>query len=89
MLDTVLQMLTEHPLERLKWRVCREFGVLPGAEAARQLTDYDYICCGVNLLLDKRMRELAERYKDRICGWEVTNELLLSPVYYPQDYRTN
>lgn len=60
MLDTVLQMLTEHPLERLKWRVCREFGVLPGAEAARQLTDYDYICCGANLLLDKRMREAAE-----------------------------
>ena len=60
MLDTVLRMLAEHPMERLKWRVCREFGVLPGSETARQLTDYDYVCCGANLLLDKRAREQSQ-----------------------------
>lgn len=59
MLDAVLRMLETHPLERLKWRVCKEFGVLPGSETARQLTDYDYICCGANLLLDQR-KEMAE-----------------------------
>ena len=57
MLDEILYMLAEHPMERLKWRVCREFGVLPGSTAASQLTEYDYVCCGANLLLDKRMRE--------------------------------
>ena len=57
MLDEILQMLLTHPMERLKWRVCWEFGVLPGSETALQLSDYDYICCGANLLLDKRMRE--------------------------------
>ncbi|MGI6014581.1 MAG: hypothetical protein ACOX7K_09980 [Oscillospiraceae bacterium] len=55
MLDEILQMLAAHPMERLKWRICREFGVLPGSEMALQPTDYDYICCGANLLLDKRM----------------------------------
>lgn len=30
----------------------------------------------VKRLLDKRMAELASRYRDRIHGWEVTNELL-------------
>ena len=30
----------------------------------------------VKRLLDKRMAELAARYRDRIHGWEVTNELL-------------
>lgn len=30
----------------------------------------------VKRALDKRMAELAARYRDRITGWEVTNELL-------------
>lgn len=57
MLDEILHMLAEHPMERLKWRVCREFGVLPGSYLTAELTEYDYVCCGANLLLDKRMRE--------------------------------
>ena len=60
MLESVLRMLAEHPMERLKWRVCREFGVLPGSELALQLTDYDYVWCGANLLLDKRLREQSQ-----------------------------
>lgn len=43
----------------------------------------------VKRLLEKRMTELAERYKDRIYGWEVTNELLLKPGYRPQDNRAS
>ena len=39
-------------------------------------------------LLEKRMRELAERYKDRIHGWEVTNELLCGIYCVPSQNRS-
>lgn len=41
-------------LERLKWLVLREFGVLPGSAAACELSDEDYLRCGAHLLLDLR-----------------------------------
>ena len=43
----------------------------------------------VKRLLDKRMRELAERYRDRIYGWEVTNELLCGHYARLHENRTS
>lgn len=50
----LLAALEQDQLERLKWLVLREFSVLPGSEAACQLTDEDYLRCGAHLLLDLR-----------------------------------
>ena len=38
-------------MERLRWIVCREFGVLPGSVP---LSDTDYLRCGVNMLMDRQ-----------------------------------
>lgn len=45
------------PGERFRWRIMRELGVLP--TAARDMTDRDYIYCGLNLLLDDEERSTA------------------------------
>lgn len=57
-----LAALEKDKLERLKWLVLREFGVLPGSEAARQLSDEDYLRCGAHLLLD--LRQSRDRTND-------------------------
>jgi len=38
-------------MDRLRWIVCKRFGVLPGSAA---LTDADYLRCGVNMLIDRQ-----------------------------------
>lgn len=38
-------------MERLRWLVCREFGVLPGSAP---LSDGDYLKCGLNMLMDRQ-----------------------------------
>ena len=68
-------MIRPEAIERLRWLVLREFRVLPGSEAARQVRDEDIIFAGVNMVLDMegggreenhgfnetRFRELKER----------------------------
>lgn len=46
--------LETDPMERLKWRVLRSFGVLPYSTVARELTDEDFIVCGAHMVLDGR-----------------------------------
>ncbi|MEG0035744.1 MAG: hypothetical protein RR743_03700 [Oscillospiraceae bacterium] len=50
----LIERLENDPLERLKWLVLREFGVLPGSESARELSDEDFVFCGAHLVLDAR-----------------------------------
>ena len=38
-------------MDRLRWIVCRQFGVLPGSIT---LSDADYLRCGVNMLMDRQ-----------------------------------
>lgn len=45
----------------MKWRVLREFRVLPSERRAREMTDGDYLYCLVQLMLDEE-EELA-----RLC----------------------
>lgn len=42
------------PVERLKWRVLRSFGVLPYSAQARELSDEDFVVCGAHMVLDGR-----------------------------------
>lgn len=45
--------LEKADFERLKWQVCRAFGILPTEERAERMTDFDYLFCALNLLLDR------------------------------------
>ena len=47
-------------MERLKWLVLRAFHTLPGDSAARGMSDADYVWCGLQMLLDQRVRQGAD-----------------------------
>lgn len=53
-LEELLRELEARPIERLRWRVLREFGVLPGTVVARELSDLECLICGAHMVLDGR-----------------------------------
>jgi len=53
--EEIIGRLESEPLERLRWLVLREFRVLPGSDAARELSDEDFIVCGAHMVLDLRL----------------------------------
>lgn len=53
-LEELLSELEARPMERLRWRVLREFGVLPGSARARELSDLECLICGAHMVLDGR-----------------------------------
>lgn len=55
--EELFRKLENDPLERLKWLVLCRFGVLPGSVAAKELSDEDYLRCGVHMVLDCRACE--------------------------------
>ncbi len=57
--EELIRQLEGSPVERLKWLVLREFGVLPGSKTAEELSDEDFIVCGAHMVIDRRMRSDA------------------------------
>ena len=53
MLKNLLSELSSDPMERLRWRILREFHVLPGSKVAREVEDSDVLQSGLHLLLDQ------------------------------------
>lgn len=68
----------EHaPEERLRWRVLKEFGVLPGERRARAMTDREFLYCTLQLWLDEEeklegmcpsCRSKAAQARCTVCG---------------------
>lgn len=54
--EEVIRFLEGDAVQRLKWIVLREFGILPGSKQARELKDKDFVICGANMVLDGRLR---------------------------------
>lgn len=61
----------------------RTFGVLPGSEAARALTDRDFLRCALHLILDEEerldqlcpaCRARAEERRCAVCGAPLAEE---------------
>lgn len=78
-----MQALSQEDYERLKWRVLRAFGVLPGEARARRMTDREYLYCAAQMMLDERekldamcpsCRERAQRRLCPVCGEEMPEE---------------
>ncbi len=44
------------PEERLRWRVLKQFHVLPGEKRAKQMTQRDYLYCVLQQWLDEEER---------------------------------
>ena len=71
------EALKEQEYERLKWRVLKRFGVLPGEARARRMTDREYLYCAAQMMLDEQQtldamcpdcREKALRRSCPVCG---------------------
>ena len=69
--------------ERMKWRVLREFRVLPNEARARSMTDSDYLYCFINMRLDdeEALRALCPDCRERLetqvcpsCGTPLTGQ---------------
>jgi len=52
MIDGLLDALANDSMQRLRWRVLREFNTLPGSQDALSLSDKDTVLAGLNMLLD-------------------------------------
>lgn len=60
--DRVAKKSLKHaPAERLRWRVLKEFGVLPGETRARRMTNGEFLYCTLQLWLDE------EEKLERLC----------------------
>ena len=68
------------PRERLRWRVLRSFGTLPSSDAAKAMTDRDYLLCALHLILDQeeQLEKLCPSCRNRakeahcpVCGEET------------------
>lgn len=51
--EELMSTLSADPMERLRWRVLREFNVLPSSEEARKMSDDDCIRFAAHMLIDK------------------------------------
>jgi hypothetical protein len=78
-LEDLLEELQGRPRERLRWRVLKTFSALPTEQRAREMTQEDYLWCGLNLMLDLEesldalcpsCREKMDRDLCPVCGRE-------------------
>lgn len=51
--EELMKNLSADPMERLRWRVLREFKVLPSSNDAKTMSDDDCIRFAAHMLLDK------------------------------------
>lgn len=79
--NSLLEALRREPMERIRWRVLKAFGVLPSEERAQKMTEGDYLYCALQLLLDREreLERLCPECRDRegrcrVCGKPLTGE---------------
>ena len=60
MIPHLLDVLDGDSMQRLRWRVLREFNILPGSSAALELSDKDIVLAGLNMLLDLGRRPSSD-----------------------------
>lgn len=77
----LLEALRQEPMERIRWRVLKEFHVLPCEDRAKRMTEGDYLYCALQLLLDreKELESLCPECRNgenrcRKCGKPLTGE---------------
>ena len=49
-----LEALEKDPMERLRWRVLRSFGIFPASRQARRLGNRQLLLCAAHMLIDMR-----------------------------------
>lgn len=57
--EELIEKLTRDPVARLRWRVCREFHILPFSKEAQRMTDRQVVFCGAQMVVDRREQDSA------------------------------
>lgn len=87
---TLLEQLRQEPMERIRWRVMKTFGVLPSEKRAREMTEGDYLYCALQMMLDREAqleklcpacRSLVEEGCCVNCGGALTQEQGVNPQF--------
>lgn len=82
--------LGEEPMERIRWKVLRQFHVLPSEQRAREMTEGDYLLSAMHMLLDREewLRKLCPACRERqaeklcpCCGKPVLGEEEVNPGF--------
>ena len=50
--EDLLEGLRNNPMERLRWMVLREFGIIPGSRKAKSISDFDILRCAAHMVID-------------------------------------
>lgn len=58
--DRIKSSIESSPLERMRWKVLRALGMMPGDAAAKKMTDGQYLYCYINLLIDGEMSDAEQ-----------------------------
>lgn len=68
--EELIEKLAADPLGRLRWRVCREFGIFPGSRAARRMSDREVVRFGAQMVLDRRGNRPGDAETGRNGGFD-------------------
>lgn len=52
--DTLMRLVEDKPMERLRWLVLSRFSVAPWSRTARRMTDADCLRCACHMVLDRK-----------------------------------
>lgn len=66
--EELIDKLARNPVARLRWRVCREFRILPFSKEAQRMTDRQVVFCGAQMVLDRRERDGARGDEGTLNG---------------------
>ncbi len=86
----LVEKLGREPMERIRWKVLKTFGVLPSENRAREMTEGDYLYCVLQLMLDREetlerlcpdCRSRAEQHRCGCCGRELNREQEVNPQF--------
>ncbi len=50
----LIESLEKDHMERLRWLVLREFGIIPGSKRALCISDWDILRCAAHMVIDSR-----------------------------------
>lgn len=90
LIESLRDKLGEDWEARIRWKVLRQFGVLPSERRAKEMTRNDYLYCALQLMLEReeqleklcpQCRNQAEEDHCSVCGQVLCGEKGQNPAF--------